>query len=320
MQWGRLRIANHHTLNPHTHPQSNIPTQFNSRYAEQTSEWTLDYPPFFAFFERGLAALAAALLPHDPGILRVSAAPYASEGTVWFQRLTVMATDLLLLLGTWAHTTPGSRGDGKVLLLAVGTVGSVGLLLVDHMHFQYNGVLLGLLLLSAACIRRVRNHPSPHAWSMPPRTLPKTAHPPTPLHTLRRTRPHTHIDHLSTHHQERPYLGAALFAALLMCKHLFLSLAPAFFVHLLRTRCCPPPTGQFRPLPFLALGLTVLSIFALALGPFLLGSTTQEAVAQLQQMHARLFPFGTRSPPTATTHPPTRLAGLCCPLPSPGSV
>ncbi len=129
----------------------------------------MDYPPFFAFFERALAALAArTLLPLDPRALRVSAEPYASAATVWFQRLSVMLTDCLLLAGVGANAAPpallncragsgaGCRSTPKLLLLAALTVGSAGLLLVDHMHFQYNGYLMALLLLSVAAIRRVR--------------------------------------------------------------------------------------------------------------------------------------------------------------------
>ncbi|CAN0592159.1 unnamed protein product, partial [Ectocarpus sp. 12 AP-2014] len=65
-----------------------------------------------------------------------------------------------------------------------------GLFLVDHIHFQYNGFLLGLLLLSMGLIR-----------------------------------------------QGRVLSGGATFACLLMLKHLFLALAPLYFVYLLRSYC-----------------------------------------------------------------------------------
>lgn len=166
-----LHIPPIHPSPPHTHTH---PTHAPQRYFEATSEWTLDYPPFFAFFERALAWVAAHLIcsRHDPGLLRISAEPYASDATVLFQRGSVMVTDLLLLLGVWANAAPppllgcGGGGDGKggggcrrhtkLMLLAVLTLGSAGLLVVDHMHFQYNGYLMGMLLLSVGCIRRVR--------------------------------------------------------------------------------------------------------------------------------------------------------------------
>lgn len=123
---------------------------------------------------------------------------------------------------------------------------------------------------------------------------------------------------------------------MLMSKHLFLALAPAYFVHLLRSQCvqlnglwfdrltrfnpchwiplitpttqlyrCFAPSSSspttitsFRPLPFLALAATVLTIFGLALGPFIIvAGGKEEAIAQLQQIVARLFPFGACAPP-----------------------
>lgn len=52
------------------------------RYTEKTSEWTLDYPPLFAWFER-LLTLPAALF--DPAMLEVSKKPYDSPECVLFQ-------------------------------------------------------------------------------------------------------------------------------------------------------------------------------------------------------------------------------------------
>ena len=221
-------------------------------YVDATSEWTLDYPPFFAWFEWCLSFGAPFF---DRKMLVVSALPYTSAGTIAYQRLTVIACDLLLLLGACAlasSSNPAGNGQSTHRLVAATrpvaaprqvaasvalTFLNAGLLIVDHVHFQYNGMLIGVLLLSCAALATGRDR-----WS------------------------------------------AVGFAVLLNLKHLFLFAAPLFFLQLLRGHVLQqraPSSAALKRL--VALGGLVVAVFALSLGPF---------TAQLSQLGARLFPFG----------------------------
>ncbi|CAL5226071.1 g8885 [Coccomyxa viridis] len=121
-------------------------------YVEETSEWTLDYPPLFAWFQR-LLAYPAALL--DPATLYISKLPYKSPECVLFQRLSVVFTDAVLLSGLWLATRRRCGSQKKVTRYMVAA--NAGLLIVDHIHFQYNGLLLGILLWSIALIQEGRD-------------------------------------------------------------------------------------------------------------------------------------------------------------------
>jgi alpha-1,3-glucosyltransferase len=124
-------------------------------YTDETSQWTLDYPPLFAWFE---CALAVGAPFFDEQMLVPSAAPYESAATVTYQRLTVILTDAVLLAGCVALTRAAAADsnlrthDLRHSTAVALTFLNAGLLLVDHVHFQYNGMLIGLLLLSIACI------------------------------------------------------------------------------------------------------------------------------------------------------------------------
>jgi alpha-1,3-glucosyltransferase len=79
-------------------------------YTEATSQWTLDYPPLFGWFERGLARLAPLF---DAGMLSLQAEPYDTPNTVLFQRGSVIVCDVVLMLGIlWQTSGGGGRGGG----------------------------------------------------------------------------------------------------------------------------------------------------------------------------------------------------------------
>lgn len=114
-------------------------------YVDETSPWTLDYPPFFAYFEYFLSLFAAQV---DPTIVDlVRGLDYKSPLCVFFQRLSVILSDAVLIYAV--HRVSKNVGDVRVrVLILVMVVWSPMLMIVDHVHFQYNGFLLGLLLIS----------------------------------------------------------------------------------------------------------------------------------------------------------------------------
>ncbi|GFV17593.1 probable dolichyl pyrophosphate Glc1Man9GlcNAc2 alpha-1,3-glucosyltransferase [Trichonephila clavipes] len=124
-------------------------------YLEKTSEWTLDYPPLFAWFEYLLSHLAKYV---DPKMLQVSNLNYNSPQAVFFMRLSVILSDLVYCYGVNRIFNLIKQKKGKTtdpwvsaeVTLAMLLLWNPGLLIVDHIHFQYNGFLNGFLFISIA--------------------------------------------------------------------------------------------------------------------------------------------------------------------------
>nr|CAG4643235.1 EOG090X06YP [Ilyocryptus agilis] len=214
-------------------------------YIDETSPWTLDYPPLFAWFEY-LLSIAAQFF--DPEMLKVANLNYASDNTVLFQRISVIMTDVVFALGVkkclyYVNDGRGAfRGTAKWFstptILAFLLLCNVGLFVVDHIHFQYNGFLMGVLLLSVGSILQREN-----------------------------------------------IQAAFWFAVLLNLKHIYLYIAPVYFVYLLRSYCIETHqsgSSSFHLKRLVALGLVVITVFVLTYLPFL---------GQLPQVASRLFPF-----------------------------
>jgi alpha-1,3-glucosyltransferase len=80
-------------------------------------------------------------------------------------------------------------------------------------------------------------------------------------------------------------LSGMLFAALLCLKHIYLYLAPAYFVYLLRAYCLGPRSiFDIRIFNCIKLGLGIAVVGGLGFGPFIY-------YEQIPQVLTRLFPF-----------------------------
>ncbi|XP_037932461.1 probable dolichyl pyrophosphate Glc1Man9GlcNAc2 alpha-1,3-glucosyltransferase [Teleopsis dalmanni] len=132
---------------------------FNRWYYDATSEWTLDYPPFFAYLEWGLSKIAYLI---DPKMLQLNNLNYCSSETKHFQRISVMALDFVYALGVISclKVLRISKKSHKHFTAEVLLLFNVGLLFLDHIHFQYNGFLYGILLLSISFLLEER-----YLWS-----------------------------------------------------------------------------------------------------------------------------------------------------------
>lgn len=136
----------------------------------------------------------------------------------------------------------GSKTKATAHAAALSVLLSPGLLIIDHIHFQYNGFMYGILVLSLVLARN----------------------------------------------NSTLLLSGLTFAVLLCFKHIYMYIAPAYFVFLLRAYCLRDratfPYFTIRIFNCIKLGIGIISVFAAAFGPF-------AAWGQLEQVSRRLFPF-----------------------------
>lgn len=115
-------------------------------YFDTTSPWTLDYPPFFAYFSK-LLSLFAYLI--DPSIVDLSNLNYSSWTCVIYMRSTVLVSELVLFFALIKWARRSQKPDSSTAFIIISSVMfHPGLMIVDHIHFQYNGFLLGILVWS----------------------------------------------------------------------------------------------------------------------------------------------------------------------------
>ncbi|KII95236.1 glycosyltransferase family 57 protein [Plicaturopsis crispa FD-325 SS-3] len=201
-------------------------------YYDTTSEWTLDYPPFFAYFEKLLSIPASFI---DPRIVDLNNLNYDAWSVIAYQRTTVILTELVLG-AVLVRFIRGAEITSNQRIISASLFLHPGFLIVDHIHFQYNGFMFGILLWSILMAR-----------------------------------------------DGNKLASGFLFAVLLNFKHIYMYLAPAYFVYLLRSFCMSPK-GEILPARFLALANAVIIVFVVSLGPFII-------MGQIPQLLSRLFPF-----------------------------
>ena len=66
----------------------------NTEWMQDTSEWTLDYPPFFGVLEWLLSKVAVFA---DPAMVKLENLNYDSWKTVYFQRSSVIILEIFLV-------------------------------------------------------------------------------------------------------------------------------------------------------------------------------------------------------------------------------
>ena len=128
---------------------------FDSRFVH-----TLDYPPFFAYFEW---LVSQALAKIDSDIVAIDNEIFGLK-TVIVHRVSVIASDLLLVYACYRfmRKTKLTQSDSrlthseKLKIWFFINYFSIGMFMIDNIHFQYNAMLFALIILSICFMIEVR--------------------------------------------------------------------------------------------------------------------------------------------------------------------
>lgn len=135
----------------------------------------------------------------------------------------------------------------SVFVIELLLITNVTLLLVDQIHFQYNGFLFGILLVSISHILKVKRINFTHDINI----------------------------FLCNVFQGENYQGAFWFTVLLNFKHIYLYLAPAYFVYLLR-HFCLKQNIKLALERLSKLGIIVIGVSSISFGPFVFNGQIEQ--------------------------------------------
>ena len=120
-------------------------------YFYSDNKWTLDYPPLFAYMEYVLGKISKFF---DSNITNITKFNYDSIKCIIFLRTTVLLGDVFLFFSINFLCKALNLPFIKYFILLFSIQFYAGLVIIDNMHFQYNGILFGLLLISIGFIAK----------------------------------------------------------------------------------------------------------------------------------------------------------------------
>ncbi|WFD20124.1 dolichyl-P-Glc:Man9GlcNAc2-PP-dolichol alpha-1,3-glucosyltransferase [Malassezia caprae] len=232
--------------------------------------WGLDYPPLTAWVSYACARLATLFPVLQPALALRSSRGSETPEMVLFMRLSVLILDVLVYMPAvaWFVLRRLEARSTRVRHMALWTVWcQPALILVDHGHFQYNAVMLGLAALSFTLL--LTKQPNVHTAADAPADLQRLL-----LDTLSR-------------HVSLQYVAAAVFFSLSLCfKQMSLYYAPAIFAIMLGRCVGLARTDMVRGAAlFAGLACATTAVFALLWLPWL------GQVSELGQVLHRIFPL-----------------------------